>query len=121
MVGLDTLLVGAANFVFIFLKAFQQRNVAFMHYWWVVPCSLLMGVVEVGVVGAVAIKATAAASFISLWPMVLAIGIGGGLGAVASMYVHYKYVGGEQDAIVRRKMSRVPQQVGSIQSLRRSN
>lgn len=118
--GIDVLLVGLANFLFIFLKAFQQRNVAFMHYGWVVPTSLLMGVVEVGVVGAVAIKATAAASFLALWPMIVAIGIGGGLGAVASMYIHHKFIKGDGNASVRRKMSNLPTRVGSIQSLRRS-
>lgn len=80
--------VGAANFVFIFLKAFQQRNVAFLHYWAVVPTSFLMAVVEVGVIGAVAIEATNAEHFIDLWRMILAIGLGGGLGCAASMYIH---------------------------------
>jgi hypothetical protein len=119
MIPLDVLLVGAANFIFIFLKAFQQRNVAFMHYWWVVPTSLLMGIVEVGVVGAVAIKATAASSLLSLWPIIIAIGVGGGLGAVASMWIHKRYIG-DSNAEVRRKVQPVRPRVGSIQSIRRS-
>lgn len=120
MLGLDILLIGAANFVFIFLKAFQQRNVAFLHYWWVPPVSLMLAVAEVFVVGTVAIKATTVVTFISLWPLVVAIGIGGGLGALASMYIHHKYIG-EEHAVVRHQMRRVLPRVGSIQSLRRSN
>ena len=85
---MSTLLVGMANFLFIFLKAFQQRNVAFLHYWWVVPTSMTMAVVEVGVIGWVAIQATQTAKFLDLWPLILAVGLGGGLGAVASMYIH---------------------------------
>ena len=111
--------VGIANFIFIALKAFQQRNVAFMHYWWVIPTSLLMGIVEVGVVGAVAIEATAATSFVALWPMILAIGIGGGLGAVCSMWIHKKIMKEAGDAPVRRKVQRVRESGGSIQTLRR--
>lgn len=92
----NPVLVGAANFVFIFLKAFQQRNVAFMHYGWVVPTSMLMGTVEVGVVGAVAMEAIDAARFWDLWPLIVAVGIGGGSGAVASMWVHHRYLGGNK-------------------------
>ena len=87
------LLVGAANFIFIFLKAFQQRNVAFMHYAWVLPTSAMMAVVEVGVVGAVAIEATRSESFVDMWPLISAVALGGGLGCLASMYIHHKYIG----------------------------
>ena len=87
--------VFAANFAFIFLKAFQQRNVAFMHYAWVVPTSFAMGIVEVGVVGAVAIEATKADHFFDLWPLILAVGLGGGLGCIASMWVHHRYIGAD--------------------------
>ena len=90
---INTILVGAANFCFIFLKAFQQRNVAFMHYIWVVPTSFAMGVVEVGVVGAVAIEATRADSFLQLWPLITAVALGGGLGCLASMFIHHRYIG----------------------------
>lgn len=91
--------VGAANFLFIFLKAFQQRNVAFMHYRWVLPTSFAMAITEVGVVGAVALEATRSEHFMDLWPLVAAIGIGGGLGCIASMYIHFKYVGVRHDNV----------------------
>jgi hypothetical protein len=86
-------LVGLANFLFIFLKAFQQRNVAFMHYPWVLPTSAFMATVEVGVVGAVAVEATRAHTFFDMVPLVVAIALGGGLGCMASMWVHNRYIG----------------------------
>lgn len=91
---INVLAVGAANFIFIFLKAFQQRNVAFMHYRWVIPTSILMGTVEVGVMGAVALEALSASNFLDMWPIVAAVSVGGSLGCVASMYMHHKYIKG---------------------------
>lgn len=87
------LVVGVANFVFIFLKAFQQRNVAFMHYAWVLPTSAAMAVAEVGVVGYVALEATSASGLMDMAPVVTAIALGGGLGCLASMWIHHKYIG----------------------------
>lgn len=84
--------VFAANFLFIFLKAFQQRNVMGLHYAWVVPTSFAMAVAEVGVIGIVAVKATQAEHFLDMWPMIVSIALGGGIGCVASMWVHYKIV-----------------------------
>lgn len=71
----------AASFVFIFLKAWQQRNVAFDHYWWIVPTSLLMAVVEVYVIANVATRG---------WhlPLVVAVGLGSGFGALAAALLH---------------------------------
>lgn len=86
-------LVGAANFVFIFLKAFQQRNVAYLHYGLVLPTSVAMAVAEIGVIGAVAIKATSVESYVQMAPMVGAVALGGGLGCLASMWIHHKLLG----------------------------
>ncbi len=96
MTLVNAAVVGLANFVFIFLKAFQQRNVAFLHYWWVVPTSFAMATVEIFVIGTVAVQAAATdgSTFIemvdALWPLVVACGLGGGTGAVSSMWVHTK-------------------------------
>lgn len=72
---------GIASFIFIFLKAFQQRNVAFNQFAWVIPCSLAMAVVEVYVIASVVMKG---------WhlPLVLAIGLGAGIGAMCAMLLH---------------------------------
>ena len=75
-----------ASFVFIFIKAFQQRNVAFDHYAWIVPTSLLMAAAEVYVIANIATKGY------SLW-LVLSVGLGSGLGALSSVIVHKRFLG----------------------------
>lgn len=74
-----------ASFIFIFLKAFQQRNVAFDHYWWIVPTSMLMAIVEVVVIANIALHG---------WelPLVLTIGVGSGLGALVAALAHKKFL-----------------------------
>jgi hypothetical protein len=69
-----------ASFVFIFLKAWQQLNVVHHQLWWVMPTSMGMAVCEVYVVSTVAIQGWG-------W-VVLSVGLGSGLGCVASMLVH---------------------------------
>ena len=75
-----------ASFVFIFLKAFQQRNVAFNHDWWVLPTSLCMAAVEVYLIVEVAREGYG----FGIW---LAVGMGSGLGALAAMHLHRRLHG----------------------------
>lgn len=82
---LEQLAVGAAMFVFVFLKAFQQRNVAFEHYWEMLPTSYAMAFVEVYVIASIA---TAGYSF----ALVNAIGLGGAAGAISATYLHKKWM-----------------------------
>lgn len=70
-----------ASYVNIFLRAFQQRNVAYNHYLAVMPISLCMAAVEVFTIAVVA------ASGFDL-SYVISVGLGGGLGCISSMYVH---------------------------------
>lgn len=78
---------GIATFVFIFLKAFQQRNVAFdSPAYIVVGTSVAMAFVEVYVVATIAMQGYHL-------PLVLSIGMGGGLGAVLSMASHRRIFG----------------------------
>ncbi len=53
----SAILAGFAYFVFVFLKAFQQRNVMGLHYSWIMPISYAMAATEVFVISVVAIKA----------------------------------------------------------------
>ncbi len=71
----------AASFVFIFLKAIQQRSVIHNNRRLVVPTSVAMAFTEVYVI------ATIARAGYSV-PLVLAIGVGAGLGALSAMTVH---------------------------------
>lgn len=77
--------VFCANFAFVFLKAFQQRNVAFDNFVWVMPTSMLMAAAEVFVVVSVVQRG------FSVWP-VLAVGMGAGLGAISAMWIHRRYL-----------------------------
>jgi len=88
---LETTLAACAYFVFVFFKAFQQRNVAFMHYRWIMPISYAMSLTEVLVISIVAMKATNGFTMELLY-IGLGIGTGGGLGAIVAMYLHDKHV-----------------------------
>jgi hypothetical protein len=78
-------LVFAANFAFILLKALQQRNVAFDNYVWIVPTSFAMAVVEVYVVAQVAVRGWSI-------PVVIALGLAGGTGALSAVYLHKRFI-----------------------------
>lgn len=76
----------AASFAFIFLRAFQQRNVAFDNYVWIVPTSLLMASTEFVVVANIAQSQGYNVA------LVLTIGSGSGLGALCAALLHKRYV-----------------------------
>lgn len=88
----------AASFVFVFLKAFQQRNVAFDNYWWVMPCSMGMAATEVYVISVIATQGYALLA-------VLGMGLGAGAGALLAMHFHGKYVGGKDGKKVAKTSS----------------
>lgn len=75
-----------ASFIFVFLKAFQQRNVAFDHYKWIVPTSFGMAITEVYVVAAIVSTGYSLSA-------VLGMGVGGGSGCLLSMYLHKRFIG----------------------------
>lgn len=72
----------AASFVFIFLKSWQQLNVVHKQYWWIVPTSMCMAVMEVAVIANVAKYGWG-------W-LCVSVGLGGGLGSLCSTYLHDK-------------------------------
>ena len=91
------LIAGCAYFIFVFFKAFQQRNVSWMAYKSVMPISYLMAFSEVIVISTVAYTGAqlfpfSMDAFVNVLPMIAAIGTGGGLGAMAGMYMHHRYV-----------------------------
>lgn len=79
-------MVGIAYFSYVFCRAFQQRNVAFGHYAWVMPVSFGMATIDVFVIASIAARGFD-------WGFVVAMAIGGGLGAMLAMYLHRKYLG----------------------------
>lgn len=78
------LTVAGANFLFIFLKAYQQRNVAFDNYGMVLPTSFGLALTEVYVIAKVA-----ALGF--TLPLALTIGVAAGSGALCAMLLHKRY------------------------------
>lgn len=74
------------SFVFVFLKAAQQLNVARGHYWLIPPFSFGMAATEVFVIAAIATQGY------SHWA-VLGMGAGGSAGAMLAMYLHTRILG----------------------------
>ena len=75
----------ASSFVFIGLKAWQQRSVAFRNYWWIPPTSMAMAFVEVFIIANIAQQGWNIA-------LVLMVGLGSGLGALAATYSHNRFL-----------------------------
>ena len=73
-----------ASFMFIGLKSWQQANVSAKMYWLIVPTSLSMVSLEVYTIGVIA--KNDGNSFL----LILALGLGGGLGSCAATYLHDK-------------------------------
>ena len=74
-----------SNFLFIGLKAMQQRNVQYLKYVRTVLTSNVLALVEVYVIYTVAAKGVSIET-------VLPLGLGGGIGACTAMYLtrHYR-------------------------------
>ena len=77
--------VGAASFVFIFLKSTQQLNVVREKYLLILPTSLAMAATEVYVIATIALETWTV-------PLVLSIGFGAGLGSMCATYLHRRFV-----------------------------
>lgn len=75
----------ATSFIYVFLKAGQQRNVAFDHYKLIPPFSFGMAATEVYIISAIA---THGYDFYA----VLGMGFGGSTGALLAMYLHKRFV-----------------------------
>ena len=74
-----------ASFGFIFLKALQQRNVAFDNYLWVIPTSFAMAAAEVYVISNIARNGYQLL-------LILTIGGGSGCGALTAMLLHKRFI-----------------------------
>jgi hypothetical protein len=74
-----------AVFCYVFVRAFQQRNVAFAHYGWIIPTSYLMAMLDVFIIVFVARSGWHLA-------IVLANGTGGACGALCAVYLHKRWI-----------------------------
>ena len=90
-----SLYTGLAHGLFVFFKAFQQRNVMGLHYKWTVGTSYFMSTTEVFVVSLVAVSAVEAAKtgdIMMMLPFAVSMGTFSGLGAIAGMWAHVRFV-----------------------------
>jgi hypothetical protein len=71
--------------VFIFFKAFQQRNVAFEHYRWIIPTSITMAITEFWVIAMIVREGYNL-------PLVITLGTGAGVGALAATWIHSRWL-----------------------------
>lgn len=84
-------LLSLANFVYIFLKAFQNKNVIGGHYGLASITNMFLVATEMFVMGSIALAAVTG-GFLPLLYTFIALSIGGGAGCVTAMYIHTKHV-----------------------------
>ena len=89
-------LIFCSSFIFIFLKSWQQQNVTRQQYKWIIPTSMAMAFVELYVI------ATAAKNG---WDflLVLAIGLGSGLGSLTATLIHSRMFKTKQEEIPKKR------------------
>ena len=73
-----------AAFTFVFLKSWQQQNVVYEKYRWIMPTSMAMALCEGYVVWQLAAAFKPA--------LIVTIGLGSGLGCMLATYLHHKYL-----------------------------
>lgn len=78
-----------SSFLYIFTKSFQQNNVTYRQYKWILPTSMVMAVMEVFMVSVLSKHGIG-------W-LVLFVGSGGGLGSICATFVHHKYLTKKKD------------------------
>lgn len=82
----EKLLAAAAWGLVVFIRAFQQRNVAHMHFKWILPTSWVFAFVElIGLTGIVKVGFS--------WDFAIMLGTATGLSCMASMWIHNRYIG----------------------------
>jgi hypothetical protein len=75
----------SVTFVYVFLRAFQQKNVMHSNYKWMVPTSYGMGVCDVYLIVSIANGNHV------LYMAALAMGTGGAAGSVMATYLHNRW------------------------------
>ncbi len=81
----EALQMFCACYLYVLCRAFQQRNVAFANYVWMLPTSYCMAVLDVFIIAFVA-----HAGWTPL--IVFSNGTGGALGALTAVYLHKRWV-----------------------------
>jgi hypothetical protein len=77
-----------AYLVYVFFRAFQQLNVMHHRMLWIMPVSLMMGLIDVFVMGTIAVVAVDIGRGWQLMGVGISMGLGGAVGAIVAMLVH---------------------------------
>lgn len=82
---MNYLAVFVASFSYVAVRAFQQRNVAFDNYKWIIPTSYIMAAIDIYIVATIARQG---------WniTLVLTNGTAACLGCLFAMWVHKRFV-----------------------------
>jgi len=97
------LLLGLNSCAYIFLKAFQQKNVIHDKYHWMIPISILMGFSEVFVIVTIIDHVTMFTGF--------AIGLGGGIGCIIACLKALEFANYKEDFY---PLLALPEEVGEF-------
>jgi len=92
---MEFLILFAANFLRVFVRAFQQRNVHFLNYVWVPPTSFVMTIAEVYIVGYIgwtAYSIVQSGELLSAIPPFIIMWLGNATGCLSGMYIHDRYI-----------------------------
>jgi len=79
--------------LFVGLKSVQQRNVAFDHYWLIMPTSLALGLTEYFVIGYMALEAYNGGFTLAYFGKAAALGIAAGVGSLSATVLHGRLLG----------------------------
>ena len=93
----DLVYPACAYALMVFFKAFQQRNVAHLHYVAAIPSSYALTFTDMFIIAVVAVKAVGAESLWELVPLGFALGTGGWIGSLSAMWVHEKFLTRKSD------------------------
>ncbi len=84
--------------IMVFFKAFQQRNVAHLHYYAAVPTSYALTFSDVYVITIVSINAVkTSGDFVAMATLAFALGTGGWIGSLVAMRIHELFVTRKKD------------------------
>lgn len=87
---MTALIIFAVAYVFIFAKAYQQRNVIHNNWGWVPVFSYIMAYLELGAMS-IGILDIAENGWHRLLILGFAQGTGGALGCLSAMWIHNRY------------------------------
>lgn len=93
---MNELIAGVVYFWAVFAKAFQQRNVAFVNYKMIMPISYVLAAADVTVFALITWTAMETDNIIGMIWMAVAVGTGGGIGALSAMWIHHKWFTAER-------------------------